>query len=626
VARGFAPARKSVNKGSISISESEGMSEGTSSQTDYRLTDPAQLARNMAKVFEKASQLATKLADTSAEGKQPFDLQVTPSEQINKTLSTIAQSYASDPQKLMEAQMQLWAGYGQLWQQTFKRMLGETVAPVVEPERGDRRFSDKDWQENVVFDFLKQFYLISSRWAQDFVQNAEGVDDHTRHKARFYVDQITNALSPSNFAITNPEVLRATLATNGANLLEGLSNLEEDIEAGKGQLRIKQTDVSAFEVGRNIATTPGKVVFQNEAFQLIQYSPSTETAHAVPLLIVPPWINKFYILDLNPKKSFIRWAVAQGLTVFVVSWVNPDERLSHLTFADYMREGFLAALKAVQDVTGAAKVNVVGYCVGGTLVAASLGYMAAKGDDRVNSVTFLTTQVDFENAGDLKVFIDDDQLKFVEENMAEKGYLPGRKMADAFNLLRSNDLIWSYVVNNYMLGKDPMPFDLLYWNSDSTRMPAAVHSGYLRECYLNNRLSHGKMVLDGTRVDLSKVNLPIYNLATREDHIAPLPSAFRVGEFLGGKTRLVVAGSGHIAGVVNPPEAQKYQYWTNEKGAGTPEEWFKGATEHKGSWWPDWYAWIARYSGEKIKARIPGEGKLKPIEDAPGSYVRVRGD
>ncbi|MGE3829775.1 MAG: PHA/PHB synthase family protein [Parvibaculaceae bacterium] len=602
------------------------MSNGTTSQTDYRLPDPAELARNMAKVFEKSSELATKLAGTSSEGKQPFDLQVTPSEQVNKTLATVAQSYAADPQKLMEAQMQLWAGYGQLWQQTFKRILGDSFVPVAEPDRGDRRFADKDWQENVVFDFLKQFYLISSRWAQDFVNNAEGVDEHTRHKARFYVDQMTNALSPSNFAITNPEVLRATLATNGANLLEGLSNLEEDIEAGKGQLRIKQTDYSAFEVGRNIATTPGKVVFQNEVFQLIQYAPTTETAHVVPLLVVPPWINKFYILDLNAKKSFIRWAVAQGLTVFVVSWVNPDAKLSHLTFADYMREGFLDALKAVQDATGAPKVNVIGYCVGGTLVAAALGYMAARGDDRVKSVTFFTTQVDFEQAGDLKVFIDDDQLKFVEENMAEKGYLPGRKMADAFNLLRSNDLIWSYVVNNYMLGKDPMPFDLLYWNSDSTRMPAAVHSSYLRECYLNNRLAQGKMVLDGTRVDLGRINLPIYNLCTREDHIAPLPSAFKVGKILGGKTRLVVAGSGHIAGVVNPPEAQKYQYWTNDKDAATPEEWLKGATEHTGSWWPDWYAWVAKYSGEKVKARVPGDGKLKPIEDAPGSYVRVRGE
>ena len=602
------------------------MSESTSSQTDFRLPDPAQLARNMSKVFEKASQLAAKLANTSSEGKQSLDLQMTPSEQVNKTLGAVAQSYASDPQKLMDAQMQLWAGYGQLWQQTFKRILGESFVPVAEPERGDRRFADRDWQENVAFDFLKQFYLISSRWAQGLVANAEGVDDHTRHKARFYVDQMTNALSPSNFVMTNPEVVRAILATNGANLLEGLSNLEEDIEAGKGQLRIKQTDYSAFEVGRNIATTPGKVVFQNEVFQLIQYAPSTDTAHAVPLLIVPPWINKFYILDLNPRKSFIRWAVAQGLTVFVMSWVNPDEKLSHLTFADYMREGFLDALKAVQDATGAPKVNVIGYCVGGTLVASALGYMAAKKDDRVNSVTFLTTQVDFAEAGDLMVFIDDEQLKFVEENMAEKGYLPGRKMADAFNLLRSNDLIWSYVVNNYMLGRDPMPFDLLYWNSDSTRMPAAVHSSYLRECYLNNRLAQGKMVLDGTRVDLGKIDLPIYNLATREDHIAPLPSAFKVGKILGGKTRLVVAGSGHIAGVVNPPEAQKYQYWTSDKDADTPEEWLKGATEHKGSWWPDWYAWVAKYSGKKIKARVPGDGKLKPIEDAPGSYVRVRGD
>jgi polyhydroxyalkanoate synthase len=602
------------------------MADSKSTSSEFRLADPAQFARNMAKVFEHAAQIASRFADLPDVANREAEAQITPADQVAKTLGAIAQAYAADPQKLMEAQMQLWAGYTELWQNSWRRLLGEDVPPVATPERNDRRFNDKEWKEHTVFDFLKQFYLISARWAVDLVKNAEGIDEHTRHKARFYVEQIANALSPSNFALTNPEVLRATLASNGANLVDGLRHFEEDLKAGEGRLRIKQTDFSAFTVGKNIATTPGKVVFENDTFQLIQYAPATEKTYAIPLLIVPPWINKFYILDLNPKKSFVRWAVEQGLTVFVVSWINPDETLGHKSFADYMRDGFLAAVGAVEDATGANKVNAIGYCVGGTLVAASLGYMAAKGDGRINALTFFASQVDFEKAGDLLVYVDDEQVKWIEERMSEKGFLPGQRMADAFNLLRSNDLIWSYVVNNYMLGREPMPFDLLYWNADTTRMPAGVHSAYLRECYLNNRLSSGKMVLDGVRIDLKKVKIPIYNLASREDHIAPLASVFRLGQFFGGKTRLVVAGSGHIAGVVNPPEAQKYQHWTNDKPAATLEEWLKVAKEHPGSWWPDWLKWIGPKSGEKVDARHPGDSKLKPIEDAPGRYVRVKGE
>jgi polyhydroxyalkanoate synthase len=602
------------------------MADNKPTQREFRLADPAQFARNMAKVFEHAAQIASRIAERPDIASREAEAQVTPVDQVAKTLTAVAQAYAADPQKLMEAQMRLWAGYSELWQNTWKRILGEDAAPVATPDRNDRRFTDSDWRENTVFDFLKQFYLLSARWAVDLVKNAEGIDEHTRHKARFYVEQIANALSPSNFALTNPEVLRVTLASNGANLIEGLKHFEEDLEAGDGRLKIKQTDLSAFEVGKNIATTPGKVVFENDTFQLIQYAPLTEETYEIPLLIVPPWINKFYILDLNAKKSFIRWAVEQGLTVFAISWINPDETLGHKTFADYMRDGFLAAVQAVEDATGARKVNAIGYCVGGSLVAASLGYMAAKNDERINAVTFFAAQVDFEKAGDLLVYVDDEQVKWIEERMAEKGYLPGRRMADAFNLLRSNDLIWSYVVNNYMLGREPMPFDLLYWNADATRMPAGVHSTYLRECYLNNRLSRGKMVLDGVRIDLKKVNVPIYNLASREDHIAPLPSVFRLGQFFGGNTRLVVAGSGHIAGVINPPEARKYQHWTNDSPAATLEEWLEGATEHQGSWWPDWLKWIAPKSGGKIKAPKPGDGKLKPIEDAPGRYVRVKSE
>ncbi|MBI2719945.1 MAG: class I poly(R)-hydroxyalkanoic acid synthase [Rhizobiales bacterium] len=593
---------------------------------EYKLADPVEFARNMAKVFEQAAAIARLVAERPDFAKRETESQLTPIEQVTRTLAAVAQSYMAEPEKLMDAQMQLWNAYGQIWQNAWLRLLGESKTPVAEPARSDKRFKDKDWQEHAVFDFLKQLYLVSANWAQDMVKNAEGIDDHTRLKARFYVEQIANALSPSNFALTNPEVLRTTLASSGANLVEGLKHLEEDMRSGDGRLRIKQSDTEAFEIGRNIATTPGKVIFRNETFELIQYSPTTPETRAIPLLIFPPWINKFYILDLNPKKSFVKWAVDHGLSVFVVSWVNADETRGRKSFSDYMREGFLAAIGAVQEATGAAKVNIIGYCIGGTLTAASLGYMAAQNDNRVNAVTFFTTQVDFEKAGDLLVYVDEEQVKWIEGRMADKGYLPGNRMADAFNLLRSNDLIWSYVVNNYMLGKEPLPFDLLYWNADSTRMPAGVHSFYLRECYMANKLSQGRMVLDNVRIDLKKVTIPVYNLAARDDHIAPLASVFRVGRFMGGETRLVVSGSGHIAGVVNPPDAHKYQYWTNDQPAGTLEDWLAGATEHAGSWWPDWFAWISQRSGGMVPAPIPGGGKLAVIEDAPGSYVRVRAD
>jgi polyhydroxyalkanoate synthase subunit PhaC len=593
---------------------------------DFKLADPVQLAQNMARVFEHAAQIARHIAERPELAKQQAETQVTPIDQVTKTLGAVAQAYMAEPQKLMEAQTQLWNSYSQLWQNTWAKALGTPTEPMAAPARNDKRFKDRDWQENTVFDFLKQFYLISANWAQDFVKNADGLDEHTRQKARFYVEQILNAFSPSNFPVSNPEILRATLASNGANLLEGLKHLEQDMSAPGGRLRIKQSDTTAFEIGKNIAMTPGKVVFRNDTFELIQYSPSVQRTYEIPLLIVPPWINKFYILDLNPKKSFVRWATEQGLTVFVVSWVNADEKQGRKSFSDYMREGFLEAVQAVQDATGAEKVNTIGYCIGGTLVAAALGYMAARNDNRVNAATFFTTQVDFEKAGDLRVYVDDEQVRWIEERMEEKGYLAGSRMADAFNLLRSNDLIWSYVINNYMLGKDPVPFDLLYWNSDSTQMPAGVHSFYLRECYLANKLSQGKMILDGVHIDLKKVKQPIYNLAAREDHIAPLPSVFKVGQFMGGETKLVVSGSGHIAGVVNPPEARKYKYWTNDAQAATVESWLKTAAEHDGSWWPDWAEWITARSGAKITAPVPGDGKLEVLEDAPGSYVRVKSE
>ena len=457
------------------------------------------------------------------------------------------------------------------------------------------------------------------------MRDAEGLDPHTRKKAEFYVQQITNALAPSNFVLTNPEVLRETLASNGDNLARGMKMLAEDIAAGKGTLKIRQSDPGNLEVGVNMATTPGKVIFQNELMQLIQYHPTTETVLRTPLLIVPPWINKYYILDLKPEKSFIKWCVDQGLTVFVISWVNPDEALRHKSFDDYMKQGPLTAMDVIEKITGEMKVHTLGYCVGGTLLATTLAWLADKRRVRVTSATFLTTQVDFTHAGDLMVFVDEEQIAALEQEMKSVGVLEGSKMAMAFNMLRSNDLIWSYVVNNYLKGKSPSPFDLLHWNSDSTRMPAANHSYYLRNCYLDNRLSEGSMVLDNTRLDLAKVKVPVYNLATREDHIAPAQSVLYGSQFFGGPVKFVLSGSGHIAGVVNPPAAGKYQYWTRDSiAAENLEQWLQGAEENPGSWWPDWRAWIESHDAEQVAARSVGSDAMPPIEDAPGSYVRVR--
>ena len=593
--------------------------------TDFRLPDPVKLAQNLGVLAERAALLSRKLAERPDVQQKEAEVQILPMEQVQKTLAEVYEYYAADPAKLMQAQMRLWQSFTFLWHGAWARALGESVAPMIMPARNDKRFKDKDWQDNAIFDFLKQAYLIGTKWAIDMVNETE-LDEHTKQKAKFYVEQITNAFSPSNFAVTNPEVLKATLASNGANLLAGFDRLERDLGSADGRLHITQTDKNAFHLGKDIALSPGKVVFRNDIFELIQYSPSTETTFEIPLLIAPPWINKFYILDLTPQKSFVKYCVDNGITVFMISWVNADEKLGRKNFSDYMRDGVLEAMKAVEKATGQPKVNTIGFCIGGTLVAATLAWLAAKGDNRVSAATFFTTQVDFDKAGDLKVYVDEDQVKWIEGRMEDKGYLPGSRMADAFNLLRSNDLIWSCVVNNYLLGKDPMPFDLLYWNSDSTRMPAGVHSFYLRECYLDNKLAHGNMVLDNVRIDLSKVKVPVYNLAARDDHIAPLPSVFMLGDYFGGKTTLVVSGSGHIAGVVNPPTANKYQFWTNADNPGTLEEWMATAKETPGSWWPHWLEWISAKSGARVKPPIPGEGALKALGDAPGEYVKAKGD
>ncbi|RVD08923.1 MAG: class I poly(R)-hydroxyalkanoic acid synthase [Mesorhizobium sp.] len=590
----------------------------------YLVKDPERFALNMARMIEQAGKAASAWAEPREKG-DVRDHVAEPVVDMVKTFSKLSEYWLADPQRALEAQTRLFSGYMTVWANAIQRTsnAAQDTEDAVKPERGDKRFLDPEWGRNAFFDFLKQAYLVTSRWAADLVEHAEGLDEHTRHKAGFYVKQVSNAISPSNFILTNPELFRETVASNGENLVRGMKMLAEDIAAGKGDLKLRQADYSPFEIGRNIATTPGKVVGRSDVAEIIQYDPATETVLKRPLLICPPWINKFYILDLNPQKSFIRWAVEQGHTVFVISWINPDERHGTKSWEAYIREGLQYGLDTVEKATGERDVNAIGYCVGGTLLAAALALMAQEGDDRIKSATFFTTQVDFTYAGDLKVFVDEEQVAAVEKSMSEKGYLDGTKMATAFNMLRSGDLIWPYVVNNYMRGKDPLPFDLLYWNADSTRMAAANHSFYLRNCYLENNLSQGTMELAGHTVSLGDITIPVYNLASKEDHIAPALSVFLGSKYFGGTVEYVMAGSGHIAGVVNPPASNKYQYWTGGTPTGDFSQWIANATDHPGSWWPHWQDWIEAKDNTRVPARKPGK-HMKTLGDAPGTYVKVR--
>jgi polyhydroxyalkanoate synthase len=581
-----------------------------------------EFSHNLARLVEEGGRALAAYLKPREDGHDNRELAEEMNEVV-KTLGQVAQYWMADPQRTLELQSRLGKAYLDLWASATKRLAGEAPPPVATPAANDKRFADPEWTSNQFFDFLKQAYLLTTNWANAMVSDAEGLDPHTKQKAAFYVRQIANAISPSNFVLTNPELLRETFSSNAENLVRGMHMLAEDIAAGGGDLKIRHT--SLFEVGRNLATTPGKVIFQNELLQLIQYAPSTATVLKRPLLIVPPWINKFYVLDLTPEKSFIKWCVDQGNTVFCVSWVNPDAHLAQKSFEQYGREGILAALAAIKQATGEDKVNAIGYCVGGTLLSAMVAAMTALGDDRIQSATLLAAQVDFTYAGDLKVFVDEDQVKALEARMAERGYLEGKSMVTVFNLLRSNDLIWPYIINNYVKGKAPFPFDLLYWNSDATRLPAANHSFYLRNCYLDNKLSKGGMKIGDTPVDLRTIKIPVYNLAAREDHIAPAKSVLFGSKFFGGPVRYVLSGSGHIAGVVNPPLKHKYQYWTGAKPrSANLEGWIAKATEHPGSWWPDWLAWLKAQDPTEVPARVAGDGALKPIEDAPGSYVKVQ--
>lgn len=582
------------------------------------------LAQSMASIADRSQRL---ISDFIARNSSGEAMDMSEHAHIGAAFMELSQKMMEDPGKYMEAQVGLWNDYMTLWRNTTMSMLGgEQSEPVIEPEKGDRRFKDEAWQENEVFDFIKQSYLLTARFMNSTVNDVEGLDAQTARKVDFYTRQFADAIAPTNFAMTNPEVLRATKETNGENLVSGLENMLEDLEKGKGKLRISMADEDAFEVGVNVATSPGKVVFQNDLIQVIQFEPTTKQQHSTPMLIMPPWINKYYILDLREKNSLVKWMTDQGYTTFVVSWVNPDESLAHKTFEDYMLEGAVGSIEAVKKACKVKKIHVTGYCIGGTLLSSALAYLKAKEDDSIKTATLITALTDFREVGDIRVFIDEEQVEGLEKRMDESGgFLEGADMAATFNMLRSNDLIWSFVVNNYLLGKDPIPFDLLYWNADSTRMPMAMHSFYLRNMYLeNNLVKPGGITLGGVPIDLSTIDLPTYMISCKEDHIAPWASTYEATKLLSGKVRFVLSASGHIAGVVNPPAAGKYCYWTNPKNPKSADKWLAGSKENPGSWWTDWDAWLKPQSGKKIAARVPGKGGLKVIEDAPGAFCKSR--
>jgi polyhydroxyalkanoate synthase len=599
-------------------------------QDQAPLPNPADVAKTYAEVAQRASRLLTQYME-----KKSKDGIAAPADELGvaKAFMDLSSRLLANPYKLAQTQMNMMWDYFSLWQHTTLKMMGMPIQPVAAPKKGDNRFKNEEWEQHFLFDFVKQSYLIAARHIHDTVSTADGLDENTQQKVNFFTRQYIDALSPSNFALTNPEVFRETVKSHGQNLIKGFNNLLQDMESGDGQLRIRMTDTKAFEMGKNVATTPGKVIFQNELFQLIQYELSTPQQYKRPLLIVPPWINKYYILDLREKNSFVKWCTDQGHTTFIMSWVNPDENLAEKSFENYLLEGSLTAVDKVLEHTGEKDLDMAGYCLGGTLLMSTLAYMAAKKDKRVSSAVFFTTMLNFAEPGELGVFLDKGAVEGLEKKMAERGYLEGSEMATTFNMLRANDLIWSFVVNNYLMGKDPFPFDLLYWNSDSTRMPAAMHSFYLRNMYIENKLKDpGGVTLAGVPIDITKVKTPCYFISTIEDHIAPWKSTYMGARLPSGPTKFVLGGSGHIAGIVNPPAANKYGFWTNDATDGSlpesPEEFLSGATQNSGSWWPHWEAWTRSQTGggAQIDSRKPAEGKLPVVEDAPGSFVKFRLD
>ena len=580
------------------------------------------LSANLARAALTAQGAIAEAALRQAE--RPAALQPDPFH-VAPALTDVMGRLASQPDRLVRAQADLFQRYLELWQSAARRASGEPVEPAVGPAKGDKRFMDPEWSDNPVFDVIKQSYLVTSNWLNALVSGVEGVDPMAKRRVEFFMKMLTDAFSPSNFLVSNPAALREAMSTQGQSLLQGMENFAADLTRGGGTLAISQTDYDMFKIGENVATAPGKVVFQNEVLQLLQFTPTTETVFDIPLVIFPPWINKFYILDLRPENSMIRWLTDQGITVFVASWVNPDVEMAAKTFEDYMQQGIYEGTAAAMKQAGVDQVNTVGYCIGGTLLSSTLAHMTAKGDKRVASATFFAAQQDFAEAGDLLLFTNEDWLGDLEKQMdAAGGVLSGQAMAETFNSLRANDLIWSFFVNNYLMGKEPKPFDLLFWNSDQTRMPKALHLFYLRKFYGENALAKGELVMDNIKLDLSKVKTPVYVQSSKEDHIAPARSVYRGAKLFGGPVTFTLAGSGHIAGVINAPVANKYQHWTNSDLPDSVEQWMEAAKETPGSWWPHWAEWLKAKSGGQVPARDPAKGPFKPLEDAPGSYVKVK--
>ncbi len=601
------------------------MSENQAKNDGVQVPDPITLGKAILDAYEKAQPIFEDYINkySSADAADEFSAFNFDPMNVRETYLEFLDQIAQKPEKYFEIQAEFMQDWITLWQSSVNRFMGDGTQAPQSDLKPDRRFKSAEWQESALFDFIKNSYLLTCRHVEKTIGTADGLSDKQKEKLQFQAKLLTDAMSPTNFAMTNPDVIKETMKTGGQNLVKGFENLLNDLKRGHGDLNISTTKYDAFELGKNIAVTKGEVIYQNDLMQLIQYAPKTKDVFQIPLLVVPPWINKYYILDLREGNSLIEWLVEQGHTVFTVSWVNPTAKLATKQFEDYMLEGMLEAINQIQKATKEERVNIIGYCLGGTLLATTLAYLTKKKKaDCVASATFLTTLLDFDLAGDMKLFLDDEQLENLEKMMGQHGILQGKELQRTFSLMRANDLIWSFVVNNYLLGKEPFPFDLLYWNDDCTNMPAAMHSFYLRNMYRDNKLIEvGGITIDGVDIDLSKIKTPCHFISAKEDHIAPWVATYAGIKHLSGDVTFTLAASGHIAGVVNPPAKNKYCYWVNKESAGTPESWLENATEHAGSWWPHWQKWITPRAGKNVTARSVKKG----IEAAPGSYVKVRG-
>ena len=543
---------------------------------------------------------------------------------LNDAMRRLGSRLAAEPSPLAGTWLDLAQSWGELWSYGAARMLGAEAAPVAQPEESDRRFRDKAWDDVPWLDVMKQAYLVNSRAWAALPARVAGLDESSRDRLQFATRQVTDALAPTNFFPTNPEAVRAAVESGGASAVNGMRQFVRDLDPETGRLDVPMCAPDAFTVGETIAATPGKVVFQNDLIQLIQYAPATETVRRRPMLLIPPWMNKFYVMDLRPGNSMVEWLVGQGHTVFIISWVNPDSSFADKGFDDYMLEGPLATLEAIERATGEPEVNAVGYCLGGILLSALSAWLHAKDDTRLASTTYLATMVDFSDVGAVGVFIDEDGLPALESAISAQGYLSGQQVADTWRAVRANALIWSFYVNSYLLGKEPPALDLLFWNCDPTNMPAAMHTFVMRNMYVGNRLREpGGLTLAGEAIDVTRITTPSYVLSTVEDHIAPWKTTYETTQLFAGPVKFVLGGSGHIAGVINPPAKRKYRYRTGSETPSSPEAWLAAAHEHEGSWWPHWDRWLEPFGGGEVPARVPGDGGLAAIEDAPGSYVMV---